>query len=61
MNKLFKLASSHYLIVHGDAPCEVLPTSIDMYGETPARQAKHLRALADEIEAADRRITERKK
>jgi len=56
-NKLFKLASGHYLIVHADAPFEVVPTSIDMYGDTPRAQAKHLRKLADEIEAADQRIS----
>ncbi len=56
-NTLFKLASSHYLIVHADAPYEVLPTTVDMYGETPARKATVLRTLANEIEAADRRLS----
>ena len=58
MNKLFKLATGHYLIVHADAPMRVVPVSIEAFSEMPANQAKHLRAVADEIEAADRHIAE---
>jgi len=61
MNKIFKLATGHFLLIPSDAPHEILPIDMNMYGETAVSHVKVLRDLADAIESADRRLTESRK
>ena len=54
---VYKLATGHYLIVSSAAPHEIVPTDCGNTHPSTAREhANHLRALADLIIAADKRL-----
>lgn len=55
-NKIFKLSSGYWLLLPHDALHEIVPADMSITSVTVQSQVEHLRRLADDIEAADRRL-----
>lgn len=57
-NRIHKLASGHYLLLRVDAPYAIVPLDMNVSSYEVDAQIKRFRELADELEAASKRLDE---
>jgi hypothetical protein len=61
MNVVYRLASSHYLVISADLPSVMVPGDLSAPdGRSVAQHVKRLREIANDLEAADVRLKEGK-